>query len=204
MKKHYVLDFDGTLFDVESLWVQWLDLLEGLDIDRGEADDEGRQLFDEGFTCRLHAERMGIDGATVDEIVSQFEEHTQAEALTMVYEDVMPFIERKDADFSILTFGDSSYQHFKLDASGISDVVDDIRIARPERRKSVHLKELCAETDAQIIFIDDNPNELTAVIESGLPVIPVRMMRKGSRHHGDAHAGDGEQWQTVKSLSEIE
>jgi len=204
MKKHYVLDFDGTLFNVQMLWERWLDELVACDVDREDAIDKGNQLFGEGFTLRDHGQQMGIEAGELDELVSRFEEYTQAEALTMLYDDVTPFIQESDAAFTILTFGDHDYQHFKLSATGLDELIDDIRIARPERLKHVHLKELCATTDAEVIFIDDNPKELSSVLDSGVPVTPIRMMRKGSRHAGEEHDGDGERWQTIASLAEIE
>jgi len=203
MKKHYVFDFDGTLFDVQSLWERWLDQLEVCQIDREDARDRGSQLFETGFTPREHAEQMGIEGAELDELIGRFEEYTQAEALTMLYDDVVPFLQEQDADLTVLTFGDHEYQHFKLEAAGLDEHIQDIRIARPERRKHVQLKELCAATDAEVIFIDDNPRELSAALGEDLPITLVRMMRAGSKH-GDTHPNDGEHWQTITSLTEIE
>ncbi len=203
MSKHYVLDFDGTLFNVGMLWDRWLDELEACDVDREDAIDKGNQLFGEGFTLREHGQQMGIEADELDELVSGFEEYIQAEALTMLYPDVVPFLQERDATFTLLTFGDHDFQHFKIEAAGLDEFIEDIRIARPERRKPIQLKELCESTDDEVIFIDDNPRELAAVLDDGLPVTVVRMMRGGLRN-ADAHAGDGERWQTIKSLLEIE
>ena len=203
MKKHYVLDFDGTLFNVQMLWERWLDELVACDVDREEAIDKGNQLFGEGFSLRDHGQQMGIEAGELDELVSGFEEYVQAEALTMLYPDVIPFLQERDATFTLLTFGDHDFQHFKIEAAGLDEFIEDIRIARPERRKPLQLKELCKATDDEVIFIDDNPRELAAVLDDGVPATVIRMMRGGPRN-SDAHDGDGERWQTIKSLSEIE
>jgi FMN phosphatase YigB (HAD superfamily) len=202
---HIVLDFDGTLYHTERLWNSWLDRLVDQGIDRDEATEIGEKLFGIGFTLREHAEQSGIAGGDLDEIVSEFEQWVEEEGDQLVFGDVKEFIKEneKDHTFSILTFGEPDFQHFKIEAAGLDEYIDEINIAVPERRKGVQLKEFLAEHE-DIVFVDDNPRELESIRDAGVGVKLVRMVRKDSRHTIESHPEDGEAWQTVTKLSEIE
>jgi len=202
---HIVLDFDGTLYNTEQLWNDWLDRIVDQGIDRDEAAEIGEQLFGVGFTLREHAEQAGIAGDELDQLVSDFELYTEEESERLLFNDVKTFIDqhKKKCTFSILTFGDPDYQHFKINAAGLDDLIDVIHIARPERKKHLHLKELLSEHE-EILFVDDSPRELEAVRDADLSIKLVRMIRPDSRHTIESHADDGVAWQTVTELSEIE
>ena len=199
---HFVLDFDGTLFDVEPLWEEWLNRLEEAEVDRGEAIEVGERFFGLGYHPHKHASELGLSGAELDELVSSFEEWAQFEAPSLVYKEVGSFVQQYQS--TILTFGDPEHQQFKVEAAGLDEFIADVRVARPERLKIVHLKELCEEEDQTIVFVDDNPRELEAVRDLGLPVTLVRMRREGARHADLPHEGDDVDWQCVASLEEIE
>ncbi len=202
---HIVLDFDGTLYHTEHLWNNWLDRLVDQGIDRDEATEIGEKLFGLGFTLREHAEQSGIAGGDLDEIVSEFEQWVEEEGEQLVFGEVKEFIRenQKKHTFSILTFGEPDFQHFKIEAAGLDELIDEIHIARPERRKDVQLKEFLDEYE-DLVFVDDNPRELEAVRDAGLPIQLVRMVRDDSRHTIEAHPEDGQAWQVATSLAEIE
>ena len=202
---HIVFDFDGTLFDTHALWQAWLDQLEQLGVNRDEADETGEELFKIGFTLRDHGEMVGLNGDELDQLVSDFEEYTRQESERLIYEDVSECLDAwgSDHSFSILTFGHPEYQNFKIEAVGLNDLVSDIRIARPERVKSMQLAEMLAESDEPMMFIDDNPKELQSVHDQGLDIELVRMCREGSRHCNESHEHDGNGWRNIHSLEEL-
>jgi FMN phosphatase YigB (HAD superfamily) len=202
---HIVFDFDHTLFNTAQLWQDWLDQLENCGVDRADAVESGERLFGIGFSPYNHGEQMGLQGDELDQLVSDFEEYTRQESEQLLYKDVEECIKKwgDEHSFSILTFGHSEYQHSKIEAAGLNDLIDDVRIAMPERTKATQIAEMLKEIDEPIMFVDDNPRELQAVAELGLEVQLVRMRRKGGRHSDEFCKEDGEKWQSITSLSEM-
>lgn len=201
---HIVFDFDGTLFRTGCLWNTWLDRLEECGLDRDEVTDLGEKLFSTGFTPREHARQAGLDGIELDDIVSEFEQWVEEEGERLVFDDVRQFIveNQEKHTFCILTFGDPDFQHFKIEASGLGDLIDEIHIARPERKKYIQLKEFLDEFP-EILFIDDNPQELESVRDAGIPIRLARMIREDSRHTA-GHPEDNKSWQAVTGLKDID
>lgn len=199
-----VLDLDYTLFDTAQHWNDWLARLESIGISRDDAIETGESLFGVGYTLEGHGQKLGIPQEELDELVSAFEQFTHQEAPGLVYKDVFPFLQQwsGEHDFTILTFGHPEYQHFKVKWSGIGEHIDDVRIARPERVKSVQLAEMLEEFNEPIIFVDDNPKELVAVRDAGLDIQLVRMIRKGARHVNDVVEGEAT-WQDATSLNDL-
>ena len=175
---HFVFDFDHTIYNTAELWDRWLDELEAIDIDRIDAIEKGESIFGVGFTLREHAERLGLTGDESEELISSFKEYAAVESPELIFKDAVPFVElnSKKHEFSILSFGDPDWQKEKMSACGISDHISDIRIARPERHKTAHLRELVQETDEQVVFVDDNPKELVSIHESEMPITLYRMI----------------------------
>jgi FMN phosphatase YigB (HAD superfamily) len=201
---HIVFDFDHTLFDTSRHWSCWLDHLEYVGIDRDEAISVGERLFGEGYTLEGHGRVLGIPSDTLKELISQFTSFTHKEASHLVYDDVLPFLKtHKDAHrFTILTFGHPNYQQFKVKWSGLGAYIHDVRIAGPDRLKSTQLLEMVNRSDEPMMFIDDNPKELSSVRDANIGIPLVRMRREGARHRNDSV--DGEVcWQDVKSLNEL-
>ncbi|NQV90768.1 HAD family hydrolase [Candidatus Uhrbacteria bacterium] len=205
MSKHFVLDFDGTLFNTDVLW-QWIInrfSQEGLEWD--SIINEGEKLFAQAYTVERHARKMGLDDVLSQKISNEFDLVTDQESSALVYPDVIPFLE----DFpienkSILTFGEEVFQKAKIKAAKIDSRIGSIRIAGPEYQKTKHLKELLEIVEHPILFIDDNPRELLAAHEAGLPIELVRMRRPGARHALNDHEMDSEVWRVISSLAELE
>jgi FMN phosphatase YigB (HAD superfamily) len=204
MKKHFVLDFDFTLFDTGRHWNDWLTRLEGVGISRERALSSGESLFGEGYTLIGHGERLGLSKEVLDNLITDFDEFTQSEGEKLVYKDVFPFLSRNDSlcEVSILTFGAPSYQHYKINASGLLKHVPKVRLADLNNMKAKQLGEMDLE-NKEIVFVDDNPIELVRVHESGLPVELVRMKRHGARHAKDEHPLEGKAWRTIESFDEL-
>lgn len=202
---HFVLDLDYTLFDTATHWDDWLKRLEGIGISREDARVAGESLFGVGYTLEGHGELLGIPQDQLAELVSEFELFTQEEAPNLVYDDVVPFLEKfgEEHQFTILTFGHPDYQQFKVKWSGLGDYIDDVRIARPERMKSVQLSEMLRNGSSPLYFVDDNPKELGMVRDAKLDINLARMFRKGARHATDEVEGEVI-WKDVKSLNDLE
>lgn len=202
MSRHYVLDFDGTLYDTEVLWRRWAEVLVALGVDYGRADETAIELFHRGFTLSDHASLLGIEGEKQERLVKAFEDWVQEVGAGIVYQDVSTFLQGKHS--TILTHGEEAFQRLKIFASGLGQHVKDIRIAGPDYRKAKHLAQMLESTDTPLLFVDDNPSELAAVHEAGLPVELVRMRREGARHSILDHELDDQAWRVIRSLDELE
>lgn len=202
MSRHFVLDFDGTLYDTEVLWRRWADDLAALGIDERRADETANELFHRGFTLVGHASMVGIEGKKQERLVKAFEDWVQEVGAGVVYQDAPAFLQGRPS--TILTHGEEAFQRLKISASGLGQYVKDIRIAEPDYRKAKHLTQMLESTDTPLLFVDDNPSELAAVHEAGLPVELVRMRREGARHSGLDHELDDVAWRVIRSLDEIE
>lgn len=202
---HFVLDLDYTLFDTATHWADWLWRLEELGISREEAIVAGESLFGVGYTLEGHGAALGLPQDQLDELVQGFERFTQEKAPSLVYSEVVSFLEKHAGthQFTILTFGHPEYQHFKIKWSGLGEYIDDVRIARPERMKAIQLAEIVAESAGPICFVDDNPKELSMVRDANLGIQLARMFREGARHTGDPIEGEVI-WKDVTSLDELE
>lgn len=202
---HFVYDFDATLFKTSSLWEAWIKVMKDFGGDEEAILDAGNQLFGEGFTLEKHGSILGIRPVDLKRSIQTFSKMTRDVGPSLVFDDVVDFLEEhaEGNKQTILTFGDYDYQHEKIQASALMDFIDDIRIATPEQTKADHLRELVESGTDPIIFIDDNPNELLAVHEAGLPVTLMRMVREGERHADEGHDRDGDAWTLIRSLDEM-
>lgn len=203
---HFVYDFDATLFKTSSLWEAWQKVLKDFGGDEEAIVTTGNTLFGEGFTLEGHGERLGISGKDFDKAVQKFYKKTKEAGVSLVFEDVIPFLEaqRDEHRQTILTFGNRDYQHSKVTASTVLSYVDDVQIATPDMMKPQHLREFIESGSESMVFIDDNPRELEAVHDVGLPITLVRMIREGERHAEEEHKLDDDAWMCVTSLEEVE
>lgn len=205
MSRHYVLDFDGTLFDTDVLWRWLVDRFTREGLDAEVVRDVGEQLFSLEYTVERHARDLGLMEGVFRPIVEEFDEVTRSTSPSLVYQDVFPFLEAMPVETkSVLTFGHPKFQREKITAAKVDQHVGEIRIAGPDYRKVKHLEELLAVQTIPITFIDDNPHELVAVHEAGLPVELIRMRRDGARHSKIDHSLDDKAWRVIRSFDELE
>lgn len=202
---HLVCDFDNTLFDTTTHWNAWLNVLVSAGIDREEAIAKVEAVIIQGFTLHAHAERVGLGGKELERAVKQFEVFTNEHAPSFVYQDVVPYFDKHKPvhTFSLLTYGDSDYQHFKVHAANLQGYFESIRIAGPHKLKVSHLSEMLKRTDLPLAFVDDSPNELEPVYRAGLPVKLFRISRPEGRHTDRSHELDGVAWTCIQSIDEI-
>jgi len=202
MTRHYVLDFDGTLFDTEMFWKWIVERFTREGLEREVVRDLGEQLFPLKYTVEKHARGLGLVEETVRSIVEEFDEVTRSTSPSLVYPDVLSFLNGRPS--TILTHGEEAFQKFKIASAGLDGRIGGVRIAGPEYRKVKHLEEMLAMSETPHLFVDDNPKELLRVHEAGLPVELVRMRREGQRHAKDDHELDDQVWRVIRSLNELE
>lgn len=212
---HLVCDFDSTLFDTEKLWLEWLEILVTRGVDRDRAIREMHIQNAKGWTHRAHALACGIDETTVDALVENFLAHARNIAPSLVYDDVVPFLEkhRPPHTFSILTYGNAEYQTSKIASTGLQNYFDAIRIAGPNNLKVTVLQEMLNFPKGRvatlpyeyqpIAFVDDSPNELNPIVDASLPIKLYRIVRAGAKHDYQ-HERDDVAWERIESIGEIE
>ncbi|MBI4257084.1 hypothetical protein HY626_03450 [Candidatus Uhrbacteria bacterium] len=205
MSRHYVLDFDGTLFDTDTYYM-WI---VGQFVDRG-VDAQcvrvaAEELFLEGYTVERHARQLRLAEHVVQNIVEQNRLYIQQQHPPLVFSDVTAFFLRfKEAEKSILTFGDNVFQRERVLASGLNTYISEVRVASPEESKASHLITLVESSFFPIVFIEDDPHQLVAVHEANLPVELIRMRREGQAKAKHDHPLDHQAWRVIRSFDELQ
>lgn len=202
---HLIYDFDGTLYSMHQLRNAWVDVLSDYSFSPEEIDTAGEKIFAAGYTLSGHTKALGLKGPEIEKLVKKFSRVLNEKSSSLVFADVVPFLEAQiDNHQTILTYGDSEFQSQKINASGIVDKVNDIKIAGPDKGKVDYLREMVELGLGKIVYIDNSPNELRRVYESGLPIALIRMMRPGERHSDLPCSEDNNAWQCVSSFEEVE
>ena len=203
---HLIYDFDGTLYATHKYFEAWVNALVEHGLNREQIVQGANILFSIGFTLEAHADQLGLGGKEVEKMIKQFMKLINEEGASLLFPDVVPFLsEQADGHHqTILTFGNPDFQTKKIQASGLSEFIDDIRIARPERTKLEHLREMIEMSSGPITYIDNSPKTLLQVHEAGLPITLIRMIRSDERHSDMQMPEDDDIWQCISSLEEIE
>lgn len=199
----FIYDFDSTLYATGRLWEIWAEELATLGLSMEEIDRTGDELSKTGFSCPGHASMLGIEGEARDEVLRAYCDRWGKENPHMVYPDVVPFVTRNPHTQMILTFGEPGHQEEKIGMSGLRRYIPDVRLASLQNPKHKQIQEIIETGNEPIIFIDDDPKELTAVHEASLPVKLFRMVRS-KELITDPHPSDDLHWRVVRSLDELQ
>ncbi len=204
--RHYVYDFDSTLYATQAVWEMWSEMLVGAGLDAASVFASYQEVLPRGYSPRKHIDALGLDDALRDCLIVRFGAMLTDRSPSLLFDDVAPFVEsRRDAHRqTILTQGDRDHQWEKMRASGIDLLVPRVVVTEPSGSKAERLAAMLAEDPTPITFVDDNPHHLVAVHQSGLPVTIVRMMRPGETLAIAPHELDGVAWKVVASLRELD
>lgn len=159
------IDFDGTLFNTDKFYQDYLTILNKYNISSFEIDEIKKELF----TNR----RFNLDILT-DYIISKYNIKNlkqEVESLynnSYVFEDVIPFLEKyKNYNLILLTLGDIDYQNRKIESSNLSKYFQDIIITDVDKSQlDIDYKDN--------LFIDNNPKELIKFQNNGGKIIRIR------------------------------
>lgn len=204
---HFVYDFDSTLFATQKLWEAWRQILISAGYDPRDIDAIGQQITPNGYSPRKHADMLGVDEVIADEMLARFEAIMRDESPSMVFSDVVPFVEARRAAHaqSILTMGDEAHQREKLSTSGVDRLIPSVLIAKPHDTKAQHLRDMLDRGSEPIVFIDDNPVHLERVHAAKIPVELIRILRPSETTLVEGpHRLDNEAWRIIASLEELD
>lgn len=159
------IDFDGTLFNTDKFYQDYLVILNKYNISSFEIEKMKKELF----TNR----RFNLDILT-DYIISKYNIKNlkqEVESLynnSYVFEDVIPFLEKyKNYNLILLTLGDIDYQNRKIESSNLSKYFQDIIITDVDKSQlDINYKDN--------LFIDNNPKELIKFQNNGGKIIRIR------------------------------
>ena len=159
------IDFDGTLFNTDKFYQDYLVILNKYNISSFEIDEMKKELF----TNR----KFNLDILT-DYIISKYNIKNlkqEVESLynnSYVFEDVIPFLEKyKNYNLILLTLGDIDYQNRKIEGSKLSKYFQDIIITDVDKSQlDIDYKDN--------LFIDNNPKELIKFQNNGGKIIRIR------------------------------
>ena len=159
------IDFDGTLFNTDKFYQDYLTILNKYNISSFEIEKMKKELFKN--------KRFNLD-ILIDYIIGKYNiKNLKQEVETLynnsyVFEDVIPFLEKyKNYNLILLTLGDIDYQNRKIDGSMLSKYFKDIIITDVDKSQlDIDYKDN--------LFIDNNPKELIRFQNKGGKIIRIR------------------------------
>lgn len=190
----YFVDFDRTLFDFDSFFLDLVEYpalagirdraLEAVKIPRGvdPAHDEKRNRMWE----ELHALYSSGAFTFPEGSMSQF-----------VFPDARIFLQKHGKESVVVTKGglDLAFQKGKVASSGVETLVARCEYVQRDDSKGTLIKNLLVEYPAPYIFVDDFAQELASVAEL-CPEVSLYEIRR------DANPGSGE-YAVIRSLEEL-
>ena len=160
------LDFDGTLFNTDKFYQDYLDLLKEYKINKDIIDKEKENLFKNSLFNLDTLTKQLINKYNLDKVV--FDKVNNLYNNTYVFQDVIPFLEKnKTKKIYLLTYGEYNYQIKKINGSKLSKYFQDIIITDKDKSKlNLDYK--------NSIFIDNNPSEIEKFLKVSNNVIRIR------------------------------
>lgn len=204
--RHYVYDFDSTLYATQRMWDVWSGMLATAGFDRAAVFESYQRIVPSGYSPRKHAASLGVDDTLARDLVGRFNVILSDESPSLLFGDVAPFLEarRHTATHSILTQGDEEHQWEKMRASGVDRLLPNVVITKPDGLKVEHLADMLDKDSMPITFIDDNPHHLLPAYQNGLPITLIRMKRPGETLAAAPHELDDVAWRVISSLDELD
>jgi len=171
MKKIKIyIDFDGTLFDADAFYKDFLMICKENGISFENIKSYEKEIFNEDNLFNLKKllyymmEKLPLNDLFFDKVISMFSDK-------YIYDDVLePLIKLNNSyELILLTFGDYEYQNDKIKATGLDKYFS--KIIFTQKNKS-QLDEVDYKNG---IFIDNNPKELIRFFKRcGKKVIRIR------------------------------
>ena len=161
-----ILDFDHTLFDTDRFfWVDVRAAVARLGVDERLWEQTYEAIWPAGYSIERHVEALAAlrswphPQQVLDAFDAQF-----ADLRRYLFPDVLPFLNaagRAGRRLVLLSFGDAGWQAYKVKASGLAGLVDEVHSTAAEGAKADLVAALAGAAPA--IAIDNNPRELDAM-----------------------------------------
>lgn len=154
MKKIYI-DFDGTLFNSDKFYQDFINILEKYNLNQEEIEKIKQDLFDSLNLFNLETllifliDKYNLPLNIKDDVSLLYNS-------SYVYKDILPCLDKlKDSyELILLTYGNKIYQDKKIKCSKLSKYFSDIIITETDKSNLLNIDYLNS------IFIDNNPKEI--------------------------------------------
>lgn len=160
------LDFDGTLFNTDKFYQDYLNLFQEYGLDEDLINNIKLKLFKTtkfnlDILTNYLVKEYNLDNNILLKVNNLYNS-------SYVFKDVIPFLEKnKNLEINLLTYGEYNYQLKKIKGSNLKKYFKDIIITDKDKSK--------LNLDYQNnLFIDNNPNEIKNFLEVTKNVIRIR------------------------------
>lgn len=160
------LDFDGTLFNTDKFYQDYLNLFQEYGLDEDLINNIKLELFKTtkfnlDILTNYLVKEYNLDNNILLKVNNLYNS-------SYVFKDVIPFLEKyKNLEINLLTYGEYNYQLKKIDGSNLKKYFKDIIITDKDKSK--------LNLDYQNnLFIDNNPTEIKKFLEVTKNVIRIR------------------------------
>lgn len=156
---HIIIDFDYTLYDTEAMRLAFIDALSEFSISEEMYRSVEKQVKENGtYELEKHIRGM-VSHHDFDPAYDRLEEILE-DGDQFLYEDAQWFLrEYGHEQITVLTFGSPAWQQYKIDASGIGVLVDNIIIT--DQSKAELMQQWKDEDN--LIIINDRGSEIDAM-----------------------------------------
>jgi len=169
----YFIDFDHTLFDTDKFF--WVDLRNKIlenGINISCWDKSYKKVRRDGYTLEKHINEIGKTcnknieiGKLKDIIGNEF-----SDLKKYLFNDSVSFLKKLKHGgdkIYLLSFGNSDWQNYKVEGSGISNLFDDVFYQEKENAKIDKILEF--KNEAEKIVVVDNSTQQLDEIKNKLP-----------------------------------
>lgn len=169
-RRGILLDFDHTLFDTDRFF--WIDLGSafarfGVPADVWERSYDA--IWPSGYSLTKHLDELAklgaISGPEIGQTMLNALNADFSDLRSYLFPDVSGFLKSASGrgfDLILLSFGDPSWQSYKVEASGIALSFSEIKYAAAEQGKRELAHELSSRYET-LHAIDNNPADLDAM-----------------------------------------
>ena len=160
------LDFDGTLFNTDKFYQDYLKLLQEYNIDELTINTIRPKLFKSSlFNLDILTNYLVKEYNLDNNILARVNNLYNS---SYVFKDVIPFLEKyNNLEINLLTYGDYNYQLKKIEGSNLKKYFKNIIITDKDKSKL----NLDYQTN---LFIDNNPSEIKKFLKVSNHVIRIR------------------------------
>lgn len=178
MKEKIYFDFDGTLYNSDKFYKEFLKLCKKYGITKTqeqEAEQElfnGKYLFDLNTITKYLYEKNNLPSEMLEEIDNLYSKPN-------LYDDVIESLEKIKAankyEIIILTYGDISHQEKKIKSSNLSQYLKDIIITEEPKTALTKVDYMNG------IFIDNHPYQIENLVKAHAKKV-IRVRRREDKY----------------------
>ncbi|MFQ5989080.1 MAG: HAD family hydrolase [Candidatus Methylomirabilales bacterium] len=165
----FLLDFDHTLFDTDRFfWIDVRTAFAQFGIDGGHWEESYARVWPLGYSLDKHLDHLSREGqvdVSLKTAIRQVLQERFADLRSYLFADVEPFLKRLQAEqipCFLLSFGDPSWQAYKVHGARIADFFQDV-FTTPKEHAKVEVVERFVGRFPRLVVVDNDPRELDLI-----------------------------------------